>query len=440
MKSRAFRVGLTQQGSWRIIGRYDVGFYNRRLDGEPYVRANCAGGVAFGPGYTPAGMADLSRPDQFAWISGRRAVFTRWPLQQLRANAARHRVRRPQTVADQQSLDPDDAEVHGLQGMPLDLFSQIAPPPNANDQAAGTDQAYLIDIDINVDPSGAIIPDSLLRNDATKIGDLAVYQICDAPAGEVPLAFAFPLVQVAHWPVFSHSRAGTHNPRYSHHRHGTHNPKLSHERARSHSRSMTHHRFISRRPQVPGAATRAQVHPPSLTHNREQSIHQQPKSHNPRLSTEIPTLSHNRRLSHPAERTHNPRISHIPIGSHNQRISNDHTRQRSHAAKGSNDHTQQRSHAVKGSNDHTQQRSHAAQGSNDHTRQRSHAVAREQRSHAPTQPRRAGEHCAYAGAQSPPEHQWRASADAQPQSEDQRPQAGGQPQSQDQRPSARRQP
>ena len=94
----------------------------------------------------------------------------------------------PQTVADQQSLDPDDAEVHGLQGMPLDLFSQIAPPPNTNDQAAGTDQAYLIDIDINVDPSGAIIPDSLLRNDATKIGDLAVYQVCgragrSSPAG-----------------------------------------------------------------------------------------------------------------------------------------------------------------------------------------------------------------------------------------------------------------
>jgi len=374
-ESRAFRVGLSQQGGWRIIGRYDVGFYNRRLDGEPYVRANCAGGVAFGPSYAPAGMADLGRPDQFAWISGDALCSVDGPCN----SSARvqpgpgPQPQAPQTVSDQ-SLDPDDAEVHGLQGMPVDLFSPIAPPPNANDQAAGVDQAYLIDIDINVDSSGAIIPDSLLRNDATKIGDVAVYQICDAPAGAAPLAFALPLLQVAHWPVFSHSRAGTHNPRYSHHRHGTHNPKLSHERARSHTRSMTHHRYISR-PQRPGTSTpRAQVHPPSLTHNREQSTHQQPKSHNPRVSSDVPTLSHNRKLSHPTERTHNPRISHIPPGSHNQRISNEHRPPGSHNRKASNDHTRQRSHAVQGSNDHTSARSHAVQGSNDHTRQRSHAV------------------------------------------------------------------
>src|ERR1043166_8450591 len=69
-EARAFRVGLTQQGSWRVLGRYDVGFYSRRLDGEPFVRANCAGGVAFGPGYTPDGQANLAQPDQFSWISG----------------------------------------------------------------------------------------------------------------------------------------------------------------------------------------------------------------------------------------------------------------------------------------------------------------------------------------------------------------------------------
>lgn len=374
-ESRAFRVGLSQQGGWRIIGRYDVGFYNRRLDGEPYVRANCAGGVAFGPSYSPAGMADLGRPDQFAWILGDALCSVDGPCN----SSARvqpgpgPQPQAPQTVSDQ-PLDPDDAEVHGLQGMPVDLFSPITPPPNANDQAAGVDQAYLIDIDINVDSSGAIIPDSLLRNDATKIGDVAVYQICDAPAGAAPLAFALPLLQVAHWPVFSHSRAGTHNPRYSHHRHGTHNPKLSHERARSHTRSMTHYRHISR-PQGPGTSTpRAQVHPPSLTHNREQSSHQQPKSHNPRVSSDVPTLSHNRKLSHPTERTHNPRISHIPPGSHNQRISNEHRPPGSHNRKASNDHPPQRSHLRNQSNDHSPQRSHAAQASNEHTPARSHAA------------------------------------------------------------------
>ena len=97
-----------------------------------------------------------------------------------------------------------------------------------------------------MDASGAVVPDTLLRNDATKVGDLAIYQPCDAPPGMPAAAFALPVMAVAHWPVFSHSRSGTHNPRYSHFRHGTHNPKLSHERARSHTRSMTHYRHASR--------------------------------------------------------------------------------------------------------------------------------------------------------------------------------------------------
>ena len=34
------------------------------------MRANCAGGVAFGPGYGPDGIINPAQPDQFAWISG----------------------------------------------------------------------------------------------------------------------------------------------------------------------------------------------------------------------------------------------------------------------------------------------------------------------------------------------------------------------------------
>ncbi|MEA2927661.1 MAG: hypothetical protein QOG38_89 [Hyphomicrobiales bacterium] len=368
-EARAFQVGLTQQGSWRVLGRYDVGFYSRRLDGEPFVRANCAGGVAFGPGYTPDGRADLSKPNQFAWISGDSLCSVDGPCNNpagARPAPGPQPPNTPRTVSDEQSFEPDDAEVHGLQGMPVNLFSEIIPPPNANDQAAGPDQAYLIDLDINVDPTGAVIPETLFRNDATKIGDVAIYQVCDAPE-----AFEFPPPAIGHWPVFSHSRSGSHNPQYSHYRHGTHNPKLSHERARSHTRSMTHHRHISRRPE--GGTPRAQqVHPSERSHNREISIHRQPRSHNPRVSGDIPVLSHNRRLSHPTERTHNPRVSHRPRLSHNERISNEHKPPRSHNERLSNEHPPQRSHNPRISDPHSTERSHNPRISKPHSPERSH--------------------------------------------------------------------
>jgi hypothetical protein len=369
-EARAFRVGLTPQGSWRAIGRYDVGFYSRRLDGEPFIRANCAGGVAFGPGYTPDGRANPAQPDQFAWISGDALCSVDGPCNNPAGNRpppGTQTPNTPQTVSNEQSFEPDDSEVHGLQGMPINLFSEIIPPPNANDQAAGPDQAYLIDIDINVDASGAVIPDTLTRNDATKIGDVAIYQICDGQP-----EFALPPIVIGHWPVFSHSRTGSHNPQYSHYRHGTHNPKLSHERARSHTRSMTHHRYISRRPEsgTPGAAQ--QVHPSERSHNREISAHRRPQSHNPRVSGDIPVLSHNRRLSHPKERSHNPRVSHMPPLSHNERISNTHKPPGSHNERISNDHRPPLSHNTTISDPHPQERSHNPRISIPHPQERSH--------------------------------------------------------------------
>jgi len=389
-EARAFQVGLSQQGSWAIIGRYDVGFYNRRLDGEPYVRANCAGGVAFGPGYSAAGTADLAQPDQFAWISGDSLCSVDGPCN----NPAENRpgpgpqpqtAPAPQTASDQQSMESDDSEVHGLQGMPVGLLSQITPPPNANDQAAGVDQAYLIDLDINVDATGAVIPDTLLRDDSTKIGDVAIYQIC----GGTP-SFALPPILIAHWPVFSHSRAGSHNPQYSHYRHGTHNPKLSHERARSHTRSMTHYRYMSGQQHEP----KLSAHPVALSHNRELSIHRQPQSHNPRISSDLPVLSHNRKLSHLPEHSHNTRLTHLTapsqvhdtrlthrtvpshdtklthrtIPSHNTELT--HRREPSHNPQISNEHPPQRSHNPKIS-DHPPARSHNPKIS-DHPPARSH--------------------------------------------------------------------
>jgi hypothetical protein len=415
-EARAFQVGLTQQGTWKTLGRYDVGFYSRRLDGEPFVRSNCAGGVAFGPGYTPDGRVDLSKPNQFSWITGDALCSVDVPCNSPNESRAAEQQTPPNTpkpVSDGESMEPDDAEVHGLQGMPINLFGEIMPPPNANDQAAGPDQAYLIDLDINVDPSGNVIPDTLTRNDATKIGDVAIYQVC----GDAMPAFELPPQVIGHWPVFSHSRRGSHNPQYSHYRHGTHNPKLSHERARSHTRALTHHRYMSRpgpehtrersaehsrersnvhsreRSQAtntPRAATPGgpgdNVHPAERSHSREISVHRQPRSHNPRVSADLPVLSHNRRLSHPKERSHNPRVSHLPPLSHNKRISDTHKPPRSHNTQISDPHSTERSHAARGSHNpqisdpHSTERSHAAKGShnpqvsNPHSTERSHAA------------------------------------------------------------------
>ena len=371
-EARALQAGLSKEGSWRVIGRYDVGFYNRRLDGEPFVRANCAGGVAFGPGYSPNGTANLAQPDQFAWISGDALCSVDGPCN----NPARSQAApgaQPQTVADQPSMEPDDSEVHGLQGMPRGLLTQITPPRNANDQAAGADQAYLIDLDINVDPTGAVLPDTLVRNDATKIGDVAVYQICEVPPGAIggappPAAFALPVIQVAHWPVFSHSRAGTHNPQYSHYRHGTHNPKLSHERERSHTRSMTHHRRISGPSGPDGHRTALSGHAAGVTHNPRESGHRSPQTHNPRLSTDLPVQSHYRKLSHVTPHTHNPRLTHMT------KESNPHDTKRTHltAPSHSTEQTHLRGPSHRKGPSHTTAMTHRTKDSNEHDTKLTH--------------------------------------------------------------------
>src|SRR5437870_7493117 len=82
-------------------------------------------------------------------------------------------------------------------------FDEIAPAgafkPYPADGAppyppAGPSQAYLIDTDINLDAGGNLIPDELTRNDATRIGDVAVFQLC--PAGAPP-AIILPAVPPA---------------------------------------------------------------------------------------------------------------------------------------------------------------------------------------------------------------------------------------------------
>ena len=184
-EARALRYELDEKGSWRAIGRYEVGFADRRKEGAPYMRANCSGGIAFGPGYD----ASLGRrPRQARSIRvdhGRFPVLAGRPVQSAGGKQAQTGSQAPQTGGQSTG---DSSEVHGVQGLAEGSYEEVAseaafastpPPPDA--AAGGPNQAYLIDTDINVDASGRIIQEEVTANDATTIGDVAIYQVCEPP-------------------------------------------------------------------------------------------------------------------------------------------------------------------------------------------------------------------------------------------------------------------
>jgi hypothetical protein len=166
-EARVLRYELDRSGVWQPVGRYDVGFYDRRNEGPPYIRAGAAGGVAFGTGYDAQGQIDPTKPDGFVCATGD-AICS----------------------PDGACFDPatnthsDVSQVSGLEGVNQSAYQQIAPPaafqPYPTSGAVypptGPDHAYMIDADVVVDASGNPIPAELARNDATRIGDVVVFQ------------------------------------------------------------------------------------------------------------------------------------------------------------------------------------------------------------------------------------------------------------------------
>ncbi len=347
-EARALRYELDQSGAWRPVGRYDIGFHDRRKEGAPYIRSNCSGGIAFGLGYDESTWtASQGKPDQFVWSTGDYLCSPEGPC---------HLPPAVQTSANENGISPasaqeqeegDDSHVHGVQGMAESAFEQLLPagalgaePGNAS-PASGPDQSYLIDTDINVDEQGGLIPEELTRNDATRIGDVAIYQVCAKPRRPTPQFLLPPPPATAtgwvpdeppeiegHSRSETHAQVASHGSETSHYRWGSHNPWWSHGRWRSHNRHWSHNRHGSHNPRWSharfGSHSRRESHDRHASHHRSHShfqehshashhSHHRFRSHNSKHSLgHLPRGSHNKIRSH---------SGHKPIGSHNRMLS-----------------------------------------------------------------------------------------------------------------------
>lgn len=335
-EARALRYELDQAGGWQPVGRYDVGYYDRRNEGPPHLRANCAGGIAFGFGYAPDFWSiDERKPDQFVWITGDFLCSAEGPCRapmsaQAAAQPAPQQPGVQQTAADAGQDGADSSEVHGVQGTPENAVAELVPAaafaqyPEKGEPypAAGLDQSYLIDADINVDGTGAPIESEFTSNDATKIGDIAIYAVCAPPPAPraafllpprpIGVAVEPPIVAAGHDPAMTHVVIASHGARSSHFRVASHNPWISHDPVRSHDRWRSHNEIAS----LP-------IHrPPGSWHRPFGSWHRPPGSwhrpigsvHWPRGSRHWPPGSIHRRPWSPG---HLPRGSiHRPLGSH----------------------------------------------------------------------------------------------------------------------------
>lgn len=322
-EARVLRYEMDQAGKWQPVGRYDVGYRDRRDDGKPFIRANAAGGAAFGYGYrSDFSRLDRNAPSEFLWMTGDSLCSPDAPC---RAPGGDGDEAKPASTAG--DAGADGSEVHGLQGLAAVAIDDLVPKgaydayPASGEvyPAVGPDQSWLIDADVNLRPDGTAIPEEFTRNDATHVGDVAIRQICNAPARtrSVDLLPVAPAPEIGtvievegHDRVLTHAVVASHGATSSHFRIASHNPWLSHDRWRSHNRWRSHDVVMSR-----------PIHRPvGSLHRPIGSAHRPIGSvHYPRGSVHRPVGSIHRPIGSwhkPAGSIHRPAGSiHRPVGS-----------------------------------------------------------------------------------------------------------------------------
>ncbi len=155
-EARVLRYELGDDGKWQPVGRYDVGQYDRKDDGVPFLRANAAGGVAFGPGYDSKGKVDLDSVDGTVWVTGDGLCSAAGPC-----------------VDSKTHKHSDASDVDGLQGVAATKFGEVDPEQASQPYpaqgpatpATGPDSSYVVDADGDT-----------AKSDATEVGDVDVYQ------------------------------------------------------------------------------------------------------------------------------------------------------------------------------------------------------------------------------------------------------------------------
>jgi len=176
-ESRVLAYELDDKGIWQLKGRYDIGHYDRKNDGQPFLRANGSGGVAYGYGYGVEWNIDTARPDQTVWMTGGTLCSPQAPC-----------------FSPDLGRAEDGSYVSGAQGTPVGAIERLLPEEatkpypaaGAPYPATGPLQSYIFDTDNNLDENGNVIMAELTRNDATKVGDIEIYELCEKEEAEGP--------------------------------------------------------------------------------------------------------------------------------------------------------------------------------------------------------------------------------------------------------------
>lgn len=175
-ESRVLAYERDDKGVWQLKGRYDIGHYDRKNDGQPFLRANGSGGVDYGYGYGVEWHIDTARPDETVWMTGGTLCSPHGPC-----------------FSPDIGRSEDGSYVSGAQGTPVAAIEKLLPAEATKPYpaagvpypATGPLQSYIFDTDENLDADGNVIMAELTRNDATKVGDIEIYETCEKEKAEV---------------------------------------------------------------------------------------------------------------------------------------------------------------------------------------------------------------------------------------------------------------